>query len=109
MALLATQVPLPSGLAPAYAAASAGGDTYTPGANVVLHAKNGSGAAITVTVDSRVLCSQGVDHDLAVSVPAAGERMIGPLTPGRFGDSSGIGGITYSGVTNLTVAVLGLG
>lgn len=106
MALLATQRPAVTGLAPAYGAANAGGDTYTPEDDLFLLIKNGSGGAITVTVDSKVPCNQGADHDLAVSVPAGGERMIGPLPSHRFADSTGTGSVSYSGVTSLTIAAI---
>lgn len=103
MALLASQRPALTGLATAYAAASAGGDTFTPEERLELRVKNGSGAAITVTVDSKPPCNFGEDHNLVISVPAGGERAIEPLSPARFADASGVGSVTYSAVTSLTI------
>jgi hypothetical protein len=81
-----------------------------PGNDVFLHVKNGGGGSITVTVDSVTPCNQGGDHDLAVAVPAAQERMIGPLPASRFANATtGLVNITYSGVTTVTVAALRTG
>lgn len=107
MAQLALQTPVQTGLAPSLVAAAAGGDAAQAGDTTFLIVKNASGGAITVTINSQVLCNQGTDHDLVVSVPATtGERWIGPLPPSRFADASGNAVITYSGVTSLTVAVV---
>ena len=108
MALLASQKVVRTGLAPAYAAANAGGDTFTPGQGVFLEAKNASGAAITVTIVTPGSTSGQAIADVAVSVPATtGERKIGPLPGSLFADpATGVGNITYSGVTSLTVAIV---
>jgi hypothetical protein len=108
MALLATQVATGAGIGPAFAAASAGGDTMAVGEDVALYVKNASGAPVTVTIASPGVCNQGGNHPLVVSVPAAGERLIGPLTPAyRFGDPvTGLVSITYSSATSVTVAAI---
>lgn len=107
VALLALQRITQSGLAPAFAAADAAGDRFQPGDDVKLHVKNASAAAVTATVNSQKVCDQGVDHDLAVSVPAGGERVIGPLPANRFADpADGLVKVTYSAVTSVTVAAL---
>jgi hypothetical protein len=105
MALLNTQQMNSAGVALTLAPAAAGGDTADIGnGRTFLWYKNGSGAAITVT-----LTTPGtVDSDLAVadrtvSVPAAGDRLIGPLNPAVYGP---IVSISYSGVTSLTVAAV---
>jgi hypothetical protein len=112
MATLATQSITRAGAAPSYAAATGGGDRFTPGQRTFLHVKNGSGGALTVTVSSqsRSVIPNVSITSLAVSVPAAGERMIGPLPPEIFmaTDGTGLGDITYSGVTSLTVGVFDL-
>jgi hypothetical protein len=112
MADLATQVIDQDGLAPSYAAAAGGGDKFVPGEKTFLHVKNTSGAPITVTLVTPGDKSGLAIADQTVSVPATtGDRMIGPLKKSLFADpaDSGKGSITYSGVTNLTVAVLELG
>jgi hypothetical protein len=107
MAALATQEITRAGLAPAYGAAAGGGDDFLPGDKTFIHVKNGGGSAITVTVDTPGKVD-GLDvAQVSVSVPAAGERMIGPLGAQRFAQpSTGRGLITYTGVTTVTLAVL---
>lgn len=109
MALLAKQTVGLAGLAPTYVAANVGGDTFGPGNNVCIHVKNGSAGALTVTlVTPGNVVGQAV-ADVAVSVPAGGERLIGPLPGSLFARAAdGLGDITYSGVTSLTVAVFEL-
>ena len=103
MADLATQQIAQAGLGPAYAAADGDGDTVEAGDRIFLHVKNGGGGAITVTLENVTPSNYGQDVDLAVSVPAAGERMIGPVSPQRFGATNGRANITYSGVGTVTV------
>lgn len=85
-------------------AASAGGDTFRGGPTSWLRVDNGGAGAVTVTIDSVTPSNYGTDVDNVVSVPAAGTRLIGPLTDQRFAPS-GTGLITYSGVTSVTVGV----
>lgn len=109
MALLAKQQVGLAGVGPTYAAANAGGDTFNPGNNVFLHVKNGSAGALTVTVVTPGNVSGQAVADVAVSVPASGERMIGPLPGSLFARAAdGLGDITYSGVTSLTIGVFEL-
>ena len=105
MATLATQNVVSAGLAPTYAAASAGGDKVSPGATTFVHVKNASAGALTVTLVTAATFNGYAVADLAVSIPAAGERMIGPLTADVFRNSAdGLVDVTYSGVTSLTIA-----
>lgn len=106
MALLATQSITRAGLAPSYAAAAGGGDTFRPGPNVFLHCKNASGGALTVTVVTPRTDAMGnAIADNAVSVPATtGDRMIGPFPFEHYADpTTGLASITYSGVTSLSI------
>lgn len=107
MANLATQQ-MGFGTAINYSGADAAGDTVAPSDRTYLHVKNGSAASVNVTVDSRRPCDQGVDHDLVVAVPAGGDRMIGPVSPGRFAGTSGLASVTYSAAASVTVAVIAL-
>lgn len=110
MATLTKQTIAPTGIAPTFVAASAGGDKVTPGGDTIIHVKNGSGGSITVTVDSTRPCSFGFDHDLVVAVPAGQERMVGPLPADRYASpTDGLVAVTYSGVTSLTVAAIAVG
>jgi hypothetical protein len=113
MALLTVQQITKAGLAPTYAAAAGGGDTFAVGQGqaVFLHVKNASGSPITVTVDDPNSqppeSAATFNPDLSVSVPATtGDRMIGPINAERFvNPSTGLVSVTYSGVTSLTVGV----
>ena len=106
MAVLAIQKISQSGLAPAYQAADVAGDEWANGGRTMLHVKNGSAAAVTVTVDSIKPCDQGFDHDVLVNVPAGGEQLIGPFEPSRFNNASGRCKATYSAVATVSVAAL---
>lgn len=107
MAALATQSPSPSGTAPTYAAASAGGDSVESGEDVFVHVKNSDIAAHTMTVESPTPCNQGSTHNLVVAVPAGGERIVGPLPTPRFAQAStGRVNLTYDAVTGMTVAAI---
>jgi hypothetical protein len=108
MANLATQAVSRTGLNPSYSAAAGGGDTFTPDSDTFLHVKNGHTASQTVTIVTPRQVISGVETaDLAVSVPNAGERMIGPFPAEIFADpSDGLADLTYSGVTALTIAVV---
>jgi hypothetical protein len=103
MAQLTVQKATLTGLAPTYAAADVAGDTFPNNGATALHVKNGGAAAITVTIDSATPCSYGFDHDIAVSVPAGAERIIGPLSQSRFGTTASA---AYSAVTSVTVAAV---
>lgn len=109
MALLAKQSVGLLGVGPTYAAAAAGGDTFNPGNNVFLHVKNGGAGAVTVTIVTPGNVSGQAVADVAVSVPAAAERMIGPLPGSLFARAvDGLGDISYSGVTSLTIGAFEL-
>lgn len=90
-----------AGVDPNPQAANAGGDTVVNNGETVLIIANGSGAPITVTVDSPEVCSQGGTHDQDIVVPATDSVVAGPFPQKRF---SGTLTLTYSGVTTLTVA-----
>lgn len=100
-----------SGLAPTYAAASAGGDKLSPDRDTLLHVKNAGGAASTVTIVTPGSVSGLAIADVSVSVPATtGDRMIGPLPAELFADpADGLAAITYSTVTGVTVAAIRAG
>lgn len=112
MATLAIQPITRAGVAPTYAACTGGGDKFLPDADTFLHVKNGSGGALTVTiVTPREAFPGAAISDIAVSVPATNERMIGPFPAEQFADPAdpnGLANITYSGVTTLTIAAIKL-
>lgn len=94
-----------SGLEPAYSAANADGNYFSNDGKTFLHVVNAGDADITVTIDSPVLCNQGFAHDEAVVVSAGEARMIGPFPPARF-NANGVVNVSYSDVTDVTVAAV---
>lgn len=88
--------------------AAGGGDSFPNDGYTVLYVKNGSGGAITVTIDGVGAGPESAvayNPDVAVSVAAGAERLIGPFTDkARFNDVNGRVNVSYSGVTSLTVA-----
>ena len=108
MATLTVQDIVLTGLNPSYDSAVAGGDEFANDGKTFIHVKNTHGSAWIVTVDSVAPCSQGYDHNAVVSIPASGERMIGPFDKHRFDDAEGKVQITYNGVTSLSIAAIRL-
>lgn len=89
-----------------FAAASAGGDKVAPGNNVYLLVKNGSTAAITVTLDATGLVFNGAAvPDTAVTVGVGADAIV-PVTADYRNTTDGLAAITYSAVTTVTVAAL---
>ena len=113
MAVLAVQQISRAGLNPALAAAAAAGDAFPNTGRVFLRVKNAHATvARTVTAVSQLPAGaipQGaVKTDLAVAVPAQGERWIGPFDPASFNDANGRVVVTYSSEADLTVGAYAL-
>lgn len=111
MALLATQSINRAGLATAFAAAAAGGDTFLPNSNTFIEVKNASGSPITVTiVTPRNNVYGNPIADNTISVPATtGDRMIGPFPADEYADPvTGLASISYSAATSVTVGAFAL-
>lgn len=106
MALLATQSVGYAGVQPSLAAATGGGDTFTPGPNLFLYVNNGGGSSITVTVVTPGTVRGQAVSDLSVSVVNGTARFI-RISPADFfmDPATGLGAISYSGVTTVTVGV----
>jgi hypothetical protein len=103
---LAVQQIVRTGLDPAYSAAVADGHAVDNTDRPILHVKNGSAGAITVTVPTPASQDGQAIDDLAVSIPAGGEQLIGPF-PGRtFAQPDGTVHVDYSAVTSVTAAAL---
>ena len=108
MATLTSQEINHTGVFATYVAATGGGDQFANDGRHFVFIKNGHSSPQTVTANSQSLCDQGADHDIAVAVTNAEDRMIGPFPPSRFNDSSGFVQLTYSAVTLLTIAIMHL-
>lgn len=113
MALLTKQKIVEAGLTPAFGAATVSGDTIdNSDGKTILHYKNASAGAITVTVASQLAAQEDpklgtVTKGNIVKVIAAGaEAIIGPFKKQAFNNGNNQISVTYSGVTSLTVAAL---
>lgn len=107
MALLSPLLASPTGTLLATASAAGGGDTFAPGDAVKFVAVNGSGGSITVTFDSITPSNYGDDANTGGAVAAGATRIFGPFPASRYANATtGLVGVTYSGVTSLTVYVL---
>jgi hypothetical protein len=109
-AIARTQMTRNGGSAVNAAAASGGGDTLdNKEGKSVLYVKNGSGGDITVTI--AVQNASGSDpirgpvtfQNLAITVVAGTEKLIGPIAPGAYNDGNGLLNITYSATATVTV------
>jgi hypothetical protein len=97
------------GLTPTYNAASAGGDTIPAGERLHIHVKNGSSAAITLTVTPTFVEEGFTPQPLTVSIAAGAESIIGPFPAAQFAAvSTGEVALSWSAVTTVTFAVLDL-
>lgn len=113
MATLTVQDIVETGLNATYDAANAGGDTFQNSSNgrIFLHVKNDDASSHTVTVAATAstynLPGIGLvdKNDISVSVPASGERFIGPFALSAFGANPDI---TYDDVTSVSIAVVKL-
>lgn len=106
MATLSTQHASLTGTAITMATAAGGGDKFHPGEGVMLLVTNGDSSSHTVTIDSKQLSNFGTDENVAVAVAAGATRLIGPLPASRFAGSDGLGDISYSAATSMTIAAL---
>lgn len=96
------------GVTPTLVAADVGGDKFTNTGSEFIFVRNGSGAPIIVTLDIRTTVDAQVVTDRAVSVPAGGDKLIGPIPPTVYNDASNDVDLTYSAVGSLTIGVLKL-
>lgn len=103
MAIITVQDINQSGLNAVLVAANVGGDSFPNDGKTMLRVKNGSGASVTVTINSVAPCSYGFDHDVTVTAAAGEDRLIGPFQQSRFNDNTGQVGVAYSVVTSVTV------
>lgn len=98
-----------TGVNPALTAPVADGDVIDVGATFLVVA-NGGGAPVTVTVQTPVEYAGLELEDLTVSVPAAGQRWIGPFPASVFGQpvgdpNAGRALVDYSAVADVTRGV----
>lgn len=106
MATYTAQVPSLAGTTPTYNAAAAGGDKFTPTKRTWLHVKNASAGAITATITTTKTVAGQAVADVAVSVGAGGEEVIGPFDPEVFENADGLADIAWSATASVTFAVM---
>lgn len=98
-----------AGVTTTYTAVDAvGGNYFINTGSEYLIIKNGSASPITATVKS-VPCSHGRTADAVVSVPASGEKLVGPFARELFNQPAPNSlnvNVDYSDGTSVTVAVI---
>jgi hypothetical protein len=108
MAVLTVQTIVKAGITPSYVAAAGGGDTFVNDGETFFHVKNGDASSITVTFDAVGKLEGFAIADLAVTVAATSEEMVGPFPRGIFNSGATGVGVSYSAVTSVTVAAIKL-
>lgn len=100
-----------AGIVPSYEAANAEGEAVPNNGQMFLHVKNGSGAEITVTLQTPVTYDGLALADQTVAVAAGAEKMIGTFSS-RFNQASGTDKgkvyVDFSAVTSVTLAAFQL-
>jgi hypothetical protein len=89
-------------------AAAGGGDTLQNDGQTVLYVKNGGGASINVTITPAATPDGLAFAPRVVAVGAGAERLLGPYPPVFFNDVNGQVAVTYSAVTSVVVAGIGI-
>ena len=89
-----------------FTAADASGNYFSNNGRKVLRVVNSGTSDITITIQSPTPCDQGYTHNIVATVSAGQTKDFGPFRTTRFNDSSGHVNITYSDVTNVTVALI---
>lgn len=108
MTTRSAQIPSLTGAALTYFAAAAGGDKVPADGHTVLHVKNAHATlSRVVTIVTPGALPTGSYPDLTVTVPALGDRLIGPLPAALFEDPTDhLAHVTYSTEADLSFAVL---
>ena len=105
MALLTTQQVGITGTAPTFGAVAAT-DTIVPDDRAMLVVKNGNASADTVTVVIPGSEYGQARPDVTISVPASGERYIGPFVPDMADPTTGLVTINHSVTATVTCALV---
>lgn len=97
-----------TGLTPSFSAANSDGSYVANDGKVFIEVKNSDTSDHTVTIATPNQVDGLAIADLTVTVPASGDKMIGPFPPSVYNNSSGYITVTYSSVTGMTVAAFRL-
>jgi hypothetical protein len=113
MATLTRQQIVTAGLLATYSSAGVSGDVVdNRDGKTLLHVKNASAGAITVTITAQDTSTPVAGYgdltvsDITVSVGAAAEKFIGPFPRNAYNNSSDQIAVSYSAVTSVTVAAV---
>ena len=107
MATIASQTITRDGLDPTLSPAAGGGDDFVNTGKEFLFVKKTDAASRTLTFDILTTVDAQAVTDRAVVVPAGKTLLIGPFPQAVYNDpATGKLGITYSAVTNLSLAVI---
>lgn len=117
MATIANQEISESGIAdPTFTACDAGGDDWeNSGTNFIAIKNNTEATAITITFTATTTSfdspTYGPSTKANRTIEVDGQKVafIGPFEPAAFNDADNLVAITYSAVTNLSIAVFTLG
>jgi hypothetical protein len=98
-----------SGVTPTYNVTDVGGDKFSPGPRVFVHAKNTNAAVRIVTFATAGKLAEFDVADMTATIPATtGDKILGPFPADIFAGTDGLVAMTYDAVTDLTIAVLQL-
>jgi hypothetical protein len=104
-ALTVQTLAITTGVTPTFASAAAAGNSFTNDGNTFLEVKNGSGAAVNITITVGSYAGFAF-VDKSYTIPATtGDRMIGPFNPAIFGSSVVV---NYASITTVTAAAFEL-
>lgn len=95
-----------AGITLSFEAANADGNSFANDGNVILYVKNGDASSHTVTIPTPATVGGMAVEDLTVSVPAGGEKVVGPFPTHVFNQSGGVVYVNYDAVTSVTVAAI---
>ena len=102
-----------AGLNPTLAASDAAGDSFVNDGNTVFVVENSNAATRTLTVTAQVTTTDKAGFGRTLTVPnqvatiaaTTGRTILGPF-PKAYEDANGRVTVTYSAVTNVTVAAV---
>ena len=104
MAILVVQ----EGIATSFVSAAAGGDEFVNNGRTQLYVLNSDPSSITVSFIAFRKCDQNVLHTYDFTAPDGGTRVLGPFETFVFNNSNDRVEVTYSSVTNISVAAVSI-
>ena len=109
MATLTVQNTSLTGITPSWVSAAVGGDEFANTGDCYFEIKNGSGAEITLTIETPAKI-EGIDiAEITVAVAATtGVKRVGSFDPAIFNSSAGRVVVTYSAHETVTVGAFKL-